>query len=248
MDDYKRSLGKAMLGIAALSFVAEFLLQLVLAQLGYVESSWALYAVSALIIMLLVTPPVYLLIVYPVVKQAQSGTVQGLSVYDNQVLSANLDPLTQVLSKQAITVSLLEVVAQANRYGSRLSVAMADIDQLKRINIDYGRAAGDKVLQAVATTLADALRMPDRVGRYTGQDFLLVLPETSVEDASTLADRIRSRISKTPIQSDGQAISTTISFGITEFSQGEDIEHLLSRVEAAIVEAKQQGSNLVINK
>lgn len=246
--DTSVSIVKSLVGIIAIAVAAEFLIMVLWGQMGFVPRSLALYLASAAILGLVIAPPVFLLILYPLKRAYESGAQRGLSVYDNELLTPNLDPLTQVLSKQAITVNLLEAVAQADRYGNRLSVAMADVDQLQRINKDYSKDAGDRVLQSVAAMLTDALRMPDRIGRYTGQDFLIILPETTGDDATKLADRIRATVSETPVPYNSTDIDATISFGITQFHKGEDISHLLSRVEQAIVEAKKKGSNLVINK
>jgi diguanylate cyclase (GGDEF)-like protein len=123
---------------------------------------------------------------------------------------------------------------------------MVDIDHLAQINDQYGNAAGDEVMSSIAAILSDALRMPDRVGRYNGNEFLIVLPETALDDAERLAERVRQNTANSPITVDGNTINTTISVGVTQFRRGEDLEQLISRAEQAIQSAKQAGRNCVI--
>lgn len=245
--DVTFSVGKTFFAILAITFVAEFLVMAMLGMFGYNPRSVAAFLANAALLCAVIAPPLYLLVLFPI-KRAYEVKQRAAPPPTASALGLDKDPMTRVLNRQAITVDLLEAVAEANRYDTRLSVAMADVDQLQRINDEYGRQAGDRVLQSVAETLVDALRMPDRVGRYAGKDFLLVLPQTTLEDASKLADRIRESVSKIGIQGNNHTFNATISMGITQFHKGEDIEHLLSRVEQAIVEAKQQGSNLAISK
>jgi diguanylate cyclase (GGDEF)-like protein len=156
------------------------------------------------------------------------------------------DPLTRTLNRRGVTVGLLDLMALADRYGHQLAIAMVDIDHLGEINDKYGKTAGDHVLASVGGILAEALRMPDRVGRYSDNEFLLILPETSLESACNLTERIRTATAETPIDIDGTQINTTISVGITSFRKGEDLDHLVSRAEAAIREAKSKGRNCVV--
>jgi diguanylate cyclase (GGDEF)-like protein len=157
-----------------------------------------------------------------------------------------IDPLTRTLNRRGVTVGLLDLMALADRYGHQLAIAMVDIDHLGEVNDKYGKTAGDHVLASVGAMLAEALRMPDRVGRYSDNEFLLILPETSLDSASNLADRIRKATAETAIDIDGTQIHTTISVGVTAFRKGEDLDHLISRAESAIREAKSKGRNCTV--
>lgn len=240
------SLTKSIIGIIAITFFAELIVMAALTKLGYMYSSEAIFVVSAVVLSALVVPSIYLLVLYPI-KQAYNAThktIMDLGSAD----PAQRDPLTQVLTQRAITIDLLEAIAQAERYGKDLTLAMVDVDHLQQINKQQGKEAGDQVMQTVAATLTEVLRMPDRIGRYGEDEFLLALPETVVEDAATITNRIRSSVSELEMQGSAGTFNATISIGITEYNKGEDIQHVLSRLEQAIAEAKAKGSNLVITK
>jgi len=158
----------------------------------------------------------------------------------------SVDSLTRTLNRRGITVALLELMALADRYGHRLSVAMVAIDRLEQVNLEQGTEAGDRMLVAVAETLTSTLRMPDRVGRYSGNEFLIILPETLLNDACRLAERIRAEAEHIAVTVGDEQVFSTLSIGVTEFRRGEDLELFVSRAERAIVEAKGKGYNSVV--
>jgi diguanylate cyclase (GGDEF)-like protein len=158
----------------------------------------------------------------------------------------NIDSVTRTLDRRGITIALLDLMALADRYRHELSIAMVDIDRLGQINAEHGNEAGDRVLSAIAGVLADALRMPDRVGRYSANEFLLILPETGLTAGRKLAERIRRTASETGVDVDGHSIHTTISVGVTHFHPGEDLEQFVNRAEKAIHDAKERGRNCVV--
>ena len=161
-------------------------------------------------------------------------------------LDPSVDSLTRTLNRRGATVALLELMALADRYGHRLSVAMVAIDRLEQINQEQGTPAGDQMLVSVAETLANTLRMPDRVGRYSGNEYLLILPETVLEDACRLAERIRGEAEHMAVKIGDEQVYSTLSIGVTEFRRGEDLELFVSRAERAIVEARGKGYNSVV--
>jgi len=158
----------------------------------------------------------------------------------------SIDPLTRTLNRRGVTIALLELMALADRYNHRLSVAMVAIDRLEQVNTEHGQDTGDRMLVAVAETLADTLRMPDRVGRYSGNEFLLVLPETALDDACRLAERLRGEAEHISVAAGEEKVISTLSIGVTEFRRGEDLELFVSRAEGAIVEARGKGYNTVV--
>jgi diguanylate cyclase (GGDEF)-like protein len=155
------------------------------------------------------------------------------------------DPLTRIMNRRGITVSLLDAMAQAERYNTPLSVAMGDVDHFKRINDRHGHEAGDRVLTQIASTLSEALRMPDKVGRYGGEEFLVIFPHTTLTQARKIAERMRGEVQKSDIDLGDGHVGITISLGVTQFQKGEDLEQLLSRADAALYQAKSGGRNLV---
>lgn len=190
----------------------------------------------AAIITALLTPLLYWWVIRPTSRHAVEV-----------VRHRDLDTLTNTLNRHGITVELLAVMALADRYDNRLSVAMVGIDHATDIAQDYHDAAYDRCLQTVAEVLTDTIRMPDRVGRYEHDRFLAILPETSMNGACQIAERIRRAVAKTDVEvAKHRKIRLTVSIGVTCFRRGEDLEQLLNRVDRALAQAKNQGHNRVL--
>lgn len=235
---------KAMLAIVAVAFVTELLVMVGLVSLGGAEISTRTVLLDALILAIAVTPPVYWLALKPLQRQ-HAKRIEAERVAQDMSRLAITDTLTRLMNRRGITVSLLDAMAQAERYGHPLAVAMADIDRFKEINDTHGHDAGDKALTEVASLLSDALRMPDKVGRYGGEEFLVVLPHTSLAQGRKIAERMRSAVNNWEFDLDDKPVKLTISLGLTQFRKGEDLEQLLSRADQALYEAKNAGRNRV---
>jgi diguanylate cyclase (GGDEF)-like protein len=159
--------------------------------------------------------------------------------------AASTDRLTGVANRATLLESLFAEVERAGRYGRPLSVAFVDIDHFKHINDTYGHAFGDVVLRGVAQTIAGSLRSSDVIGRYGGEEFMLVLAETSVEDASVLAEKVRHLVGRQPFEPPDHApISVTVSIGIAG-GQGQSLrfDSLVRDADAAMYSAKSLGRN-----
>ena len=156
-----------------------------------------------------------------------------------------VDALTRIPNRRGITANLLDAMAYANRYGHPLSVALVDLDLLRDINAGLGRKAGDKALQSVARVFTDALRMPDRAGRYGGEEFMVILPNTLLKNAVKIAERIRDGVESIEVAAGGRKLPVTVSIGVAQFHKGEDLEHFLSRADKALSDAKMSGRNRV---
>jgi diguanylate cyclase (GGDEF)-like protein len=159
---------------------------------------------------------------------------------------AVIDPLTKILNRRGITVALLEAMASAERYQHPLSVALVDVDRFKDVNDRFGHEAGDQVLASLTAIIAAGVRESDRVGRYGGEEFLMVFPETPLESSQPILDRIRAQVSEHRFDIGSSAIGVTLSIGVTEFEVGEDHTHLFNRVDKALYEAKEKGRDLVV--
>jgi diguanylate cyclase (GGDEF)-like protein len=119
---------------------------------------------------------------------------------------------------------------------------MLDIDHFKKINDNYGHIAGDDVLRSLAGELRDHIRYPDTIGRYGGEEFLLVLPHSTLRAASQQAERLCRHVRSLRIQTAEQEIGITISIGIAQYKiHGEDWQGLLNRADAALYQAKNNG-------
>lgn len=234
---------KVMLGIAAIVFISAAILLAVLNGLG-VESRTALAVVLTSLLLAVVAAPSVYWLTRAAVRREEYGVE---SAKEMNVLTVT-DPLTRVMNRRSITMGVLEAMAQAERYNTPLSVAMVDVDHLQRVNDQFGRSVGDKALADVAGVLADTLRMPDKVGRYGGEEFLLVLPHTSLTQASKIAARIRGGVGNAKLSADGKRVGLTVSIGVTQYTKGKDLEHILSRANAAVMEAKRDGGNRVVAK
>jgi diguanylate cyclase (GGDEF)-like protein len=172
--------------------------------------------------------------------------IEGIAVALAETTNAaTYDKLTGVSNRQTLLANLLDEVERANRYERALSVAFVDIDHFKNVNDTYGHAAGDVVLRAVAQTLKANLRASDEVGRYGGEEFMLLLTETNVEEGANLTEKLRNLVARQKVKiADGQELSVTISIGIAGGSGGSLRPDTLMRdADAAMYSAKSLGRN-----
>ena len=143
-------------------------------------------------------------------------------------------------------VSKLEVeVQRSERYGSPLSVIIFDIDNFKEINDTYGHLAGDAVLVELAHMIRNGVRGIDSVGRYGGEEFLVVLPETEGRAAMVIGDRLRQKVAETLIPYNGKTIPLSISGGVASYRDGRDAGKLIAMADENLYKAKNEGKNLV---
>ncbi len=157
---------------------------------------------------------------------------------------ATTDPLTGLANRRGAIEVLGRETQRTIRYGSPLSVMLIDLDEFKTVNDRHGHAAGDDVLRGVASILQATLRESDFVARWGGEEFLVVTPHSSADQASMLGERVRRQISHG--RPGGHHV--TASFGITEFDGEESIDRLLTRVDHLMYEAKGQGRNRVVDR
>ena len=159
--------------------------------------------------------------------------------------AATVDRLTGVSNRQTLLASLFNEVDRANRYERPLSVAFVDIDHFKAVNDTYGHSIGDIVLRGVAQTLKANLRATDMVGRYGGEEFMLLLTETDVEEGAILAEKLRNLVARQTFSVEGNpALSVTISIGIAGgMGQALRTDTLARDADAAMYSAKSLGRN-----
>lgn len=157
------------------------------------------------------------------------------------------DDLTGLLNRRALIERLDEETRRAQRYMSDLALIIADIDYFKEINDTYGHDAGDKVLQIISSLIKDLLRQTDIIGRYGGDEFLLILPQTSKRGAIEIAERIHSTVKDYDMHIGVQKpVKTTVSLGVAQFNiDKEDINGLIKRADNALYIAKGRGRNRV---
>jgi diguanylate cyclase (GGDEF)-like protein len=161
--------------------------------------------------------------------------------------AATIDRLTGVPNRPAILAALFAEVERADRYDRSLAVAFVDIDLFKSVNDTYGHAAGDTVLRGVANTLRANLRVADTVGRYGGEEFMVVLPETAAPAAAALAEKLRRLVLGTAYPVAGQEpIGVTVSIGVVAGAgRSLRVDDLVRHADAAMYSAKSLGRNQV---
>ncbi|HET6726372.1 MAG TPA: GGDEF domain-containing protein [Gammaproteobacteria bacterium] len=164
------------------------------------------------------------------------------------------DELTGAFNRRYIHEALDKEMARSDRTGSTFSICMLDVDHFKRVNHTHGHQAGDDVLHEVVARVRQITRRLDQLGHYDsfdtigrlgGEEFLMVLPATSLDGARTCAERIRRAIMDTPFKTHVGELSVTASFGVTEYNFTESAETLIRRADKALYRAKTSGRNRI---
>jgi diguanylate cyclase (GGDEF)-like protein len=160
---------------------------------------------------------------------------------------ATHDELTSQWNRATILQRLEQELVRTGREGTPLGIAILDIDLFKRVNDSYGHLAGDAVLRAVARRIVSVVRPYDSVGRYGGEEFLVVLPGCEKNRALQVADRLRLSFSKVPIKTREGAFRITLSIGVTTVPGGRstDINSVIRAADEALYRAKNKGRNCV---
>jgi diguanylate cyclase (GGDEF)-like protein len=156
------------------------------------------------------------------------------------------DSLTNVYNRRYFFDTARHEFTRSQRYHHQLAILMLDLDNYKAINDNLGHVAGDQILVKIARFLEENIRQIDTLGRYGGDEFSILLPETDLEHATELADRLRVAVQTTSFEFDNQTINTTVSIGITSTNQYvTELNQLLLSADAALYEAKTCGRNCI---
>jgi diguanylate cyclase (GGDEF)-like protein len=166
--------------------------------------------------------------------------VQRIGLLQKQ--NATTDALTGMLNRHAFYPILNQELSRSARYARSFSIILLDVDEFKDINDNYGHLEGDKVLKELSSLVVGLLRKTDCTGRWGGEEFLILLPETEPADARILAERIREKIEETHFL---QKYYITASFGVAAFRAGRNLETLLECADKALYQAKCDGRNQV---
>ncbi|MGC9313898.1 MAG: diguanylate cyclase [Sediminispirochaetaceae bacterium] len=158
-------------------------------------------------------------------------------------VSSITDGLTGLYNRTYIDEQFRQFIKESSRYGKPFSVAMLDLDHFKRVNDEYGHHTGDEVLRQVAETFHNLVRETDIAGRYGGEEFLLLFPQTDHEEALVVTERIRSHIEK--LEFEGGPERITISAGVAQYG-GESAQELLNQADKNLYMAKQSGRNRIV--
>jgi len=177
--------------------------------------------------------------------------VRALAIFQNEAATAKLeaklfeqlaysDELTGIANRRKITDFLQREIAVSKRYSTALSIILFDIDHFKKVNDNYGHNVGDKVLKTIASNCQTVLREIDLLGRWGGEEFLCVVPQTPEGGCLELAERLRLIVESSWIE-DGPSV--TASFGYTQFSNSDDFDSFVRRADNALYSAKENGRN-----
>jgi len=157
------------------------------------------------------------------------------------LFSATHDDLTKVYNRSAIFDFLENEILRQKRNKSKLSLMMFDIDYFKDINDKYGHLVGDHILLEVVNIVKQLVREIDLIGRYGGDEFLIIFPETSLTKAKQIADRIINRFKNNKIAYNNNLINVGVSIGLTLYDSNETVDNFIERVDRALYEAKESG-------
>jgi len=178
-----------------------------------------------------------------IVASQTSITLERASYFAMQEDLAQYDGLTGLYNRRMFQIIISEEFNRVKRYKNKLSLVIFDIDHFKKINDTYGHQVGDEVIKMVTGTIKAMIRTTDRACRYGGEEFVVLLPETSSDNGLISAERIRKQIESNHSIND---LNVTISGGLSEFRESDTIESFVRRVDNALYSAKENGRNRVI--
>lgn len=153
------------------------------------------------------------------------------------------DSLTQLPNREAYEERLAHEVKRWQRYGHALTLAICDVDNFKRINDQFGHLAGDRVLKVIARAISRRIREVDFFGRYGGEEFVLLMPNTRVQDALLVLDDVRMALADTAFHYRKEPLKITVSMGMSEFREGDTSDQVFGRADRALYSAKAAGRN-----
>lgn len=155
------------------------------------------------------------------------------------------DPLTGTLNRRGIDDAFRQEASRCDRHGAHLSVAIIDLDDFKALNDSFGHQTGDRALMHVAAVVRSTLRPTDRIGRFGGEEFLLLLPDTALHESAAVMARIKRQLAAQPLAEKEVSVRITFSGGVAERAERESIDALLARADAALYQAKRAGKNRI---
>jgi diguanylate cyclase len=179
------------------------------------------------------------------IKVMEDEAEKSRAVLEKQRHKALHDPLTELPNREFYNERANYEYQRWQRYNRPLTLAVFDIDHFKKINDNHGHQAGDRVLKVIGRSVAKRLREVDFFCRFGGEEFVAIMPETSLSEAMPVLDTIRSAIANASFNYKEQPISITLSIGVTEFKVGDDLEVAFARADDALYAAKAGGRNCI---
>lgn len=178
-------------------------------------------------------------------KQAQEETALLKNTLQQQKLREMTDPLTKLPNRQAYNERLKLESARFKRYQTPLSLILGDIDFFKKINDTHGHLVGDVALKETARIIQKAIRATDFVARFGGEEFVIIMPQTNMAEATKAINKVRIAIQKNQVTEDNIKLNLTMSFGVAAFTEEDSSKSVLDRADKALYRAKSKGRNQV---
>ena len=231
--------------VALVALVVETFIMLGFYWLGLELSNWKFALLDAGLLAVMVAFIAYFAFVRPKDRQIRAIMSDLEAARLKAEKLSRFDALTGVLSRRAVLEALDEEVERAKRHGHALTCLMLDLDRFKTINDTHGHQFGDKALHRVAQVVSGLCRTSDHLGRYGGEEFLMILPETPVDGAIRFAERVRQAVAEMSLEPHEKGI--TLSIGVSGWLDDESSStSLIADADRALLDAKAAGRNCVV--
>ena len=178
-------------------------------------------------------------------SQLVGASIGNIKLFEKIQRQATTDGLTSLANHKTFYEILERELWRSRRYGGQISLIMIDIDNLKKINDTYGHRAGDKVIREVSRKIKDCIRQIDTAARYGGDEFAVILPNTSLTDAVVVAERMVDEVADSPTTWKKEQIALSISVGLGRYDADTNPQDITSGSDRALYTAKQEGKNTV---
>jgi diguanylate cyclase (GGDEF)-like protein len=178
-------------------------------------------------------------------SQLVGASVGNIKMFEKVQRLATTDGLTGLANHKTLYETLERELWRSRRYGGHISLIMVDVDNLKRINDTYGHRAGDRVIKTISSKIKECIRQIDTAARYGGDEFAVVLPNTSLGDAVVVAERMVDAVAHTKVTWKKEHIPMSISVGLGQYDADASPEDITGRSDQALYTAKQEGKNTV---
>jgi diguanylate cyclase (GGDEF)-like protein len=167
--------------------------------------------------------------------------------YKKMEILARIDPLTQLSNRRDFLEKFQNEKSRFHRNKKPFAVVLGDIDDFKSVNDQYGHDCGDFVLVSLSKLMKSMIRKQDAIGRWGGEEFIMLLPESPLEGGQRAAEGIRKKIAAEPFVYNGNQLFVTITFGVSEFNDTMDIDTCIKKADEALYVGKRKGKNCVVS-
>ena len=173
------------------------------------------------------------------------SAMSNIELYSEMCQQARTDSMTGLVNYRTFYDELDKEIQRCRRYGGNLSLIMVDVDELKEVNDTYGHRCGDLALMHVANQIVYCTRDIDIAARYGGDEFTIILPNTSLTEAKVVAQRLAQAVADNPVDAQEQQIFVSVSIGVKQFERDKSIEEFVNECDDALFKAKSAGKNRI---